>query len=450
MKTKIIATYGPALNSMHVLSRVIRHVDIFRLNLSHGDKQGWLEYKDNIERAAKAAGKEVALLADLPGPKIRLGDLKAGVNVRKGETVTLMHGRLAEGTIPTEHDIHSYVRKGSVLSIGDGIMNLAVERVSGRAIICRAMNSGTLSSRKGINIRHGNVTAAPPTSEDIRLARFAEKNGFDFLALSFVRSADNIKAMRRRFRNAFIISKIERADAVKGIDEISAESDAIMVARGDLAFDVKIEMVPLMQARIIRSARKFSKPVIVATQMLASMVSSPMPTRAEVSDIATAVISGADCLMLSEETAIGSYPAEAVKTLAATARNAEGVALPQPAFRIKGISDSIAFAAMEIADNYRTDCIFAPTQTGDTAAKLSSLRPRSLIIALSRSEKVMRRLSIYHGIQSERINRYNTVDQMLREVRSIAAKRGAKRYIVVSGSPNQSGGTNTLKYIDKE
>ncbi|MCL4365094.1 MAG: pyruvate kinase [Candidatus Marsarchaeota archaeon] len=449
MKTKIIATYGPALNKPSVLSRAIKHVDIFRLNLSHGSERSWLEYIENIRKAAKSAHKEVALLADLPGPKIRLGDIKSGsMELHRGDHLKLAYGTYTGNAVPLEYDIHSYVKKGSVLSIGDGSIDLAVERVSGKSIFCRALGSGALLSRKGINIRKGNVTAVPPTAEDVKLARFAKRNDFDFIALSFVRSADNVRLMRRKAPGAFIISKIERAEAVREIDEISRESDAIMVARGDLAFDVKIEMVPIMQSRIIRSARRFSKPVIVATQMLASMVENPMPTRAEVNDIATAVTSGADCLMLSEETAIGRYPVDALRTLSVTARNAETVTLAQPSFKITGISDSIAFAAAEIADNYRTDCIFAPTQTGNTAVKLSALRPRSEIIALSRSEKVRRMLNIYHGIHSEKINRYDTVDMMLREMKVLAARKGIRRYIVVSGSPNQAGGTNTLKYIE--
>ncbi len=448
MKTKIIATYGPGISRRPLLAKLMKHVDIFRINFSHGSSEEWLEAVESISSVSRSLGKEVSLLADLPGPKIRLGELGGEINVKKGELVTFRYGKASEGSIPLDHDIYPYLLKGSSISIGDGYLNFSVKKLKGGSIVCKALNSGALLSRKGINIRHGNVTAAPPTEEDLRLARFAKGNGFDFIGMSFVRSARNISDMRKKIGDAYIVAKIERAEAVRNIDEISAETDAIMVARGDLAFEIPVEMVPIVQARIIRSSMKFHKPVIVATQMLASMVSSPMPTRAEVNDIANAAMSGVDCVMLSEETAVGKYPVESVRTLAATARNAEEMAQPSRGFKIGTISDSIAFAAAEIADNYKTRCIFAPTQTGSTAKKLSALRPNSEIIALSGSARVRRMLNIYYGVRSDAIAKYTSVDQMLGMVRSVAARRGIKRYIVVSGSPNHAGSTNTLEYIE--
>jgi pyruvate kinase len=448
MKTKIVATYGPSIEGRPVLSKIMKHVDVFRLNFSHGNEETWAEAIENISHVSRSMNREVSLLADLPGPKIRIGDLKSSIGVKKGELVTFRYGKPSEGAVPLDHDIFRYLNKKSVISIGDGYPNFRVIGLSKGNITCRALNSGALSSRKGINIMNGRVTAAPPTAEDVKLARFAKRNGFDFIGMSFVRSAQNISDLRKKIGGAYVIAKIERAEAVKHIDSIVLEADAIMVARGDLAFEIPVETLPIIQARIIRASLKFHKPVIVATQMLASMVNNPMPTRAEVNDIATAVASGADCVMLSEESAVGKYPIESVRTLATTARNAEEIALHHQDFRIGAISDSIAFAAAEIADNYRTDCIFAPTQTGSTAKKLSALRPRSGIIALSTSKKVRKMLNIYYGVRSEAIRKYNTVDGMLEQVKAIARKRGASRYIVVSGSPNHAGSTNTLKYIE--
>ena len=448
MKTKIIVTYGPGIANKAILSKVMKHVDIFRVNFSHGNEEGWLNALENISRVSKSTSKEVALLADLPGPKIRLGVLKSNIDVKKGDVITFRYGKVREGMMPLDHNIYPYLRLGSVISMGDGYLSFSVIKLQNGNIVCRAHNAGPLSSRKGINIKKGNVTAAPPTPEDLRLAKFAKKNDFDFIGLSFVRCAKNITDMRRKMGDAFIVSKIERAEAVKRIDEIANESDAIMVARGDLAFEIPVEMLPIIQAKIIRSSMKFHKPVIVATQMLASMVNSPMPTRAEVNDIATAALSGADCVMLSEETAVGKYPVEAVRTLATTAKNAEEIAMHHQNFKISAISDSIAFAAAEIADNYKTDCIFAPTQTGNTPEKLSALRSKSNIIALSRFPQVRRKLNIYYGVHSEAIGKYNTVDEMLSQVKAIANSKGIKRYIVVSGSPNHAGSTNTLKYIE--
>ena len=448
MKTKIIATYGPGIERKSVLSKLVKHVDIFRINFSHGNEASWLDAVENILSVSGSEGKEVSLLADLPGPKIRLGSLEKGISVNKGDTVTFRYGKPAEGRIPLDHNIYHYLTSGSSISIGDGYMSFSIKGLRKGDIICRAMNSGTLLSRKGINIRNGNVTAAPPTIEDVKLAKFAKKNNFDFIGLSFVRSAENILKMRKAIGESFIVAKIERADAVKNIDEIAEEADGIMVARGDLAFEIPVERLPIAQAKIIHSSMKHHKPVIVATQMLASMVNSPMPTRAEVNDIAGAVMGGVDCVMLSEETAVGNYPIDAVRILAATAKNAEEMSSRNQNFKIGGISDSIAFAAAEIADNYKTDCIFAPTQTGSTAMKLSALRPSSDIIALSRSPKVRRRLGIFYGVRSGEIKGYGSVDKMLRLVKEVAASRGIKRYIVVSGSPNHAGSTNTLQYIE--
>ena len=449
MKTKIVATYGPGIAPRHILSKVLKHVDVVRINFSHADEEAALRDVENINSVSRMIGKEVALLADLPGPKIRLGAMKSSIEVGKSDIVTFRYGSGAasKGRIPLGFDIYKYLKKGSLISIGDGYPNLSVEKLSGGDITCRALGSGTLSSRKGINIRHGDVTAAPPTGEDLRLARFAKKAGFDFIAMSFVRSADNVSSMRRRIGDAYIISKIERAEAVRRIDEISAESDAIMVARGDLAFEVGVEMVPTMQTRIMRSALKFHKPVIVATHMLMSMVNNPMPTRAEVTDIATAVLGSADCLMMSDETAIGKYPIEAVRTMATTARNAEEAAMPATGFKITSIEEGIAYAAKELADNYRTGCIFVPTESGHTAMTLSAMRPKSEVIALSRSGKVRRKLSLYYGVRSEGITHYRTAAQLFAEVRGIAKRHGIKHYIVVSGVPHQKGSTKMLQYM---
>jgi pyruvate kinase len=449
MKTKIIATYGPAIHSGAVLKKIIGHVDVFRINMSHGSSESWLEYIDKINAVSRSRKKEVALLADLPGPKIRLGNLKEEINVKKGSIVAFKYGESREGEVPLDFDIHKFVKKGSRLSIGDGIMDFLVEKVSKRRVISRAINAGVLLSRKGINISNGSVSAASPTKDDIRLAKFAKKNGFDFIAMSFVKSASDINTMRKKCNGMDIIAKIERNDAVNNISGILEASDAIMVARGDLAFEVKVEMLPIIQFHLINAARAASKPVIVATQMLASMVNSPMPTRAEVTDIATAVTSGADCVMLSEETAVGKYPLDAVNVLATTAKNAQSIITSNKKhFKISGINDSIAFAAADIADNYRTDCIFAPTHSGATAKKLSALRPESNIIALCNFESVRKKLKIFYGVNSEPIKQYEDTDSMLSEIKRIATRKGFRKYIVVSGSPHQRGSTNTLKYIE--
>ncbi|MDE1768187.1 MAG: pyruvate kinase [Candidatus Micrarchaeota archaeon] len=447
MKTKIVATYGPSIDSRQALSRAMKYVDIFRINFSHGDKQIWLGYVEKIRKVSKEHKKEVALLADLPGPKMRLGKFPDKI-VARADIIRLKYQSKDPAILPLDYDITPYLRKGSILSIGDGYMNLRVDSLSNGTVTCAALNSGTLQQRKGINIRHGDAGAASPTPEDMELAKFAKKNEFDLIALSFIQSANDIDRFRKRIGDANVVAKIERAHAVADINNIAEVSDVIMIARGDLAFEIQIEKLPTIQLQLIHAARRHYKPVIVATQMLASMVNSTMPTRAEVNDIATAVASGADCIMLSEESAIGKYPIEALKTLAATAKNAEGMRAVTPVFRVKSVNDSIAFAAAEIADNYKTDCIFVPTQTGASAIKLSVLHPKTDIIALSGFDHVRRRLNAYGGITSENIGKYTNADQMFELVKQIAKRKGLRKYIVVSGYPNQKGTTNTLRYID--
>ncbi len=448
MKTKIVATYGPSLFHPGILSRAMKYVDVFRINFSHAKEDDAEEYIADIRSASKKAGKEVAILADLPGPKMRFGKLPSAVTLKKGESVRLKFHSKDPEVIPLDYDISGYLREGSIIAVGDGYMSLRVNDVSGGFIECTATKPGSISSRKGINIINGNVSAAPPTTEDVRLARFSKKNGVDFMGLSFVREPHDIDQFRRKVGDAYVISKIERSEALENIDGILGASDAIMVARGDLAFDVPISSIPVAQLKLIGAARRHRKPVIVATQMLASMVSNPSPTRAEVNDIATAVLSGADCIMLSEESAVGKYPIESIRMLHDSATSAEAVARGSSDFKIADVGDSVAFAAAEIADNYNTTSAFVPTQTGASAIKLSALRPHCDIIAMSNSERVRRKLNLYWGVRSEAVGKYGTVDQMLALVGQSASRRRVVRYIVLSGTPNQKGTTNTLKYIN--
>lgn len=452
IKTKIIVTYGPGLANRAVLAKVLRHADIVRLNFSHGDRESWLDSLENIRSVSGMLGKEIALLGDLPGPKIRVGNLEAPVNVRKGDEVAFKYGRGKGGTLPVEYPaLGKDAKAGGIIDIGDGDARLAITGVHGGRVACRALNDGIIKSRKGISLLGLHMSATAPTSHDIELSGFAARNGFDYLGMSFVKSAGDIRKLRRRCRGARIIAKVEKKDAVANIDEIAAEADAIMIARGDLAFDVKLEYIPEVQRNIVVAARRARKPVIVATQLLASMVSNPMPTRAEVNDIANAVISGADCLMLSDETAVGKYPSEAVAFLVNTIRTAERITRTlrkRPETKVTAVNIGIVFAATELADEYKTDCIFVPTQTGTTARMISELRPNTNVIALSSSGAVRRSLSLYYGVKTLPIKRYGSIDGMLRNVREIARKMGICRYMVVSGSPNRPGSTDTLKYID--
>ncbi len=451
-KTKIIVTYGPSLEDKKVLKNVLKYVDIVRINFSHGDQKSWVKYANNVRQISKQMGREIALLADLPGPKMRIGKLDKSITVKTSQKVTFSSDQSDKDAIPVEYwDFHRDCRVGMIISIGDGYLKFKVKGINGRKVRCTAISSGILEQKKGINLHNTEISAKVPTDEDVKLAKFAASNKFDFIGMSFVRSADDVNALKKILPNAFIIAKIERKEAVSRIKYIANAADAIMVARGDLALDIEIEKIPIAQRAIITASQIAHKPVIVATQVLASMVTSNIPTRAEVNDIAGAVISGTDCIMLSDETTIGKYPLEAVKVLHNTIRNAESFLdrSTNNSIDLNEVSGSIAFAAAEIANNFNADCIFAPSQTGATAIRLSSLKPKSPIIAMVVSPETRRKLSIYHGIEPIAISRYPNTDTMFKIIEKEAQKRGFKSYVVVFGTPNKPGSTDTLRYIEK-
>ena len=444
-RTKIMATYGPSVDDDRTLSKILAQVDVLRLNLSHGNKENWLSSLDRIGRIAKKINKEVALLADLPGPKIRTGKLPKDIGVVKGQKIIFSHlQQRDDGTIPLNFEVQKYAKKGALVSIGENGPRMLVKELKKGRMICSVVNPGIITSNKGVSISNLSSSLASPTKEDLRLAKFASNNGFDYLALSFVTEPRNIQRLRKSVGSLPVVAKIERKTALLNIDEIASEADAIMVARGDLAFDIEIERLPIAQHKIIEASRKAGKSVIVATQLLASMVNYPTPTRAEVSDIATAVLEGADCLMLSDETTIGKYPVDSVKILRGVAKNTE------PSFKSTGtretedISGSIAFAAASVADNYDVRHIFVPTETGGTARRLSSLRPNAEIIALSSSRKVRNSLRMNYGVTPAAIAEYRTTDRLLSHIMGIASKKGIGKYAVLLGKPRSTGSTNML------
>ena len=319
MKTKIIATYGPALENAGVLGKALKYADIIRINFSHGSKAKWSEYVDTIRHEAKRSGRKTLLLADLPGPKIRFGKITREIEVKPGDEIIIGYNK--KGAIPIEYDISAEARRGSTILVGDGYLKLSISKVRKGLITCRALNNGRISSKKGVSMS-GMRRIVSPTPEDMELAEFAKSEGFDWIGLSFATSAAGVKSLRSR-TGIPVVSKIESTAALSNLEEIVKASDAVMVARGDLALDIGIENIPEAQRDIISECARFEKPVIVATEMLASMVSRAMPTRAEVNDIANAIWAGASYLMLSEETAVGSYPVEALEMLYNTASVAE-------------------------------------------------------------------------------------------------------------------------------
>lgn len=313
--TKIIVTYGPALDKSADLYEVLRKVDIVRINMSHGNSEQWLYFLKKISDFNLKSHKKVEILGDLPGPKIRVHGVKSDMRISKNDRIVLSYQNQQDGGLYINFDIYDFLNIGSALYIGDDGLKFVVDNLNNRKISCVALTEGIIVEGRGVDIESMPDSFAPPTHADIEGIKFALDNNFDYIAVSFVASAADIAVVREHSKDLKVISKIERSCAIERIESIVNASDCVMVARGDLGFAIPIESVPIAQKNIIKVCERMKKQVIVATQMLASMVESTMPTRAEVSDVVNAVIDGADYLMLSNETAVGKHPLEAVIVL---------------------------------------------------------------------------------------------------------------------------------------
>ncbi len=433
-KTKIIATYGPSLDDERNLLAVLKYADIIRLNFSHGNIEEKAEVIKRIRKLSAHLDKDIAILADLPGPKIRVSKLDNPIEIKNGDTVSFNYIDRASGNdVPMDIDICKEVKKGSEIYIGDGEPKLLVTAASGGKIICKALQDGKIGSRKGINVKGSSLSAVPPTNDDVKFAKFAVEQNLDFIAMSFVKSAEDLAKMRSIVDGISIISKIERQEAIDNIESIANASDAIMIARGDMALNIDFRKVPIVQDKIIEVCRNAKKPVIVATQMLSTMAKNQMPTRAEMTDVANAVKSGVDCVMLSDETAVGSYPAETVQAMSSILSYTEDE-MPHNFIMQKHASsghEGIAVAAASISYTCNMRCIFVPTHSGATVKMLSSLRPESAIVALSASDKMRRSLALYYGIIGAKAQKNDSDGAP--EVKEYAKKLGVKSYMLVYG-----------------
>lgn len=320
---KIMITYGPILDSSENLEKVIKHSDIVRINMSHGKPEQWGKYAKKIRDISNKIGKKIELCADLPGPKIRVNSIDGEMEIKSGQKIKFGYNKNTTDVLNLNFDISTFIKKGSYIYTGDEGLKFSVDAINDGVIDCSAMVNGKIVNGRGVDIEEMPDNFAPPTDADMQGIKFAVDNNFEYIAISFVASVDNILAVRMHAKNAKIISKIERRCAIERIESIASASDWVMVARGDLGFTIPVEEVPIAQKIIINACKRTKTPVIVATQMLTSMINTPMPTRAEVSDIANAIIDGADCLMVSNETAVGAYPLEVVMTLERGIRKAE-------------------------------------------------------------------------------------------------------------------------------
>ena len=411
-RTRIIATLGPASSSRSVIDEMIAAgVDVFRLNFSHGTREGHASVIEVVRQAAQQAGRIVAVLQDLSGPKIRTGTLRGGapVPLESGAELRIVVGNApgdATCVSTTYADLPKSVHPGATMLLDDGRIELRVVGVAGDEIRTVVVDGGTLGERKGINVPGVELPTRGLTEKDIEDLRFGVRAGVDIVALSFVQSAAVLKQAREEARLAGgpeipIVAKLERPEAITRLEEILRESDAVMVARGDLGLELPLERVPRIQKEIVRRARALGVPVIVATQVLESMRTEPRPTRAEVSDAAVAVDEGVDAIMLAGETAAGAYPVRAVQMLDLVIREAESIppGRAEPLSSSSGQAQAVCEAAVTLAERGDARAIVAVTRSGTTARMLAALRPRVPIVAVTDRADVSRRLALVWGVQ---------------------------------------------------
>jgi pyruvate kinase len=417
-RTKIVATIGPASRDPAILEQLIAAgVNVFRLNLSHGSHEEHRTNYGHIRAAAAAAGQHIAVLADLCGPKIRVGRFPEGqILLAAGEPLTVTTRDLpgAPGLIPSQYrDLARDVRPGDSILLDDGLLELRVESTDGTDVRCVVMAGGILKDRKGMNLPNVAVSSPALTEKDRADALFAIGLGVDYLALSFVRRPDDVTDLKDLIAKAGaatpIIAKIEKPEAMDCMDEIIAEADGIMVARGDLGVEMPPETVPIVQRELVERCRLAFKPVIVATQMLESMIASPRPTRAEVSDVSTAVFEGADAVMLSAETAAGAYPVRAVKMMDRVARHTEQFQWLDRGFRSLTEHDkdlpvplpvriAVARSVAQLSRDLVVRSIVVRSQRGVSATVVSATRPAAPILGLTMDPAVARRMTLFWGV----------------------------------------------------
>jgi pyruvate kinase len=465
-RTKIVATIGPASRDVATLRALVdAGLNVARLNFSHGTHEQHAETIADLRRIALETKAHLAILQDLPGPKVRTGPLAGNA-----ESVLLENGAdFALVTYPMEGTRESVsvgytglardVDVGRRLYLADGAIALRILATTDDRIETRVEVGGELRGQQGINYPDGTLAIEAVTDRDFEHLAFGLEQGVDWVAVSFVKTAEDVRRVKRfiaeRGKNVPVIAKIEKHEALDAIEEIVAAADGIMVARGDLGIEIPLERVPLAQKDLIARANRVSKPVITATQMLESMISSPRPTRAEATDVANAIIDGTDAVMLSGETARGAYPVEAVRTMATIAREVE-LRYPHEDLRsrrmeiaVRSIETSIAEGAAQMAEELALTFIVTGTTTGNTARHISSFRPRARIIAMTPIVEVARRLALIWGVEALVVEAYRYFETLIdvveaRMLRENLADSG-EIIAITSGMPVGEGGTNVLK-----
>lgn len=466
-RTKIVATLGPASNDPKVMRRMIEAgVDVVRINFSHGTREEHIACAEQARSIAEAAGRTVGVLADLQGPKIRIGKfVKGRIRLEIGDQFILD----ADCELGDQErvgldykELPNDVETGATLMLDDGRIVLGVSKVKGHQIFCVVEQGGVLSNNKGINRKGGGLGAPALTRKDIEDIKTAVAFKADYLAVSFPRSGDDIRQARALMIEAggkcMIMAKIERSEAILALNDILEASDAIMVARGDLAVEVGDAVVPALQKKMIRAARTNNKLVVTATQMLESMITNPIPTRAEVSDVANAVLDGTDAVMLSAESAAGQYPVESVEAMARVCLEAEKEYLVNndrrvPILHPDTIEEAIARATMFTASGLKIRAIAALTQSGVTVLLMSRRSSKVPIFAMSPLEDTRRKVTLFRGVYPVKFGEgLSDPEEILRLTEDELLRRGAVRngdlMVMTIGEPvGKTGGTNTMKIV---
>ena len=464
--TKIVCTLGPATSAPEKIRELILSgMDVVRLNFSHGGRDEHRQTIRLIRRLAQETGKEVGILQDLAGPKIRLGTLPAERELKAGERVAFAPGQPAgPALIPVEYPhLLEDVSVGNRILLADGLVEVEVESVERDRLVCRVLAGGVISSRKGLNLPLSKLRIPAFTDKD-RLDLLAGlEESVDFVAMSFVRHEEDLEPAARmissRERGPLLIAKIEKPEAVERLPQILERVDGLMVARGDLGVEVPLEDVPIIQKNLIRAARRSGKPVITATQMLRSMVSSPRPTRAEANDVANAILDGTDAVMLSEESAVGDYPAEAVCVLDRVARVAEPYLreadlLNEPESRvIQETEADVSRAAAQLAFDLKAVAIVAFTMSGRTARYVARFRPSRPVVALTPSLETHRQLALSSGVIPIRVEPFTDTDRVFELASSSVLEKGlarrGDRLVITAGVPlGVPSATNMLRVLE--
>lgn len=464
-KTKIIATIGPATDSEEILNQLISHgMNVARLNFSHGVHEDHKRRFTRIRELEKTRGEPIAVIQDLQGAKIRLGTLNNETQVLKqGQEVFLYFGKQQEVSdhLPVQYDIFPYLKKDGDVLIDDGRIRLRVFSASKDHALCKVIIGGEIRSNKGLNLPYTRLPNPSFTQKDREDLAFGLELGVDYVAVSFVQAAEDVEIVKRYIasegKRAKVIVKIEQAEAIKNLEEIIETADAVMIARGDLAIEVGQEEVPILQRRIVKLCSDKGVPVIVATQMLESMIHSATPTRAEVNDVATAVFQNVDAVMLSAETALGEYPVECVKMMKQIIKRVEnyekGVHQDHSTYQVihtQNQTDAIARAATMLAHQLGASMLIALTATGSTGRSIAHARPAGPLFVISDNNSVYRQLALLWGVQPYFIPKIISNTKAFDEVIAILTEQGHLKkhdlYVVVEGThPGKAGHTNTIR-----